>query len=419
MRLRSRSYPSPALTPALGQPWLKRLCLYSIILMFVGLGDAIMTYFSPVYINRHLNNEMIMGLIIATSSMVGLACDILFGEFFSGKPHSFFLLRSIAVAGLFSLSFIFFPPLVALLILSMALWGIYYELILFSDFHFINHALDHPHHSLGWSIIKMFTGLAYLIGPLIAGFLLTFNETFPPLGALVMFLVAFSLFLIFRPRLDKRSPADIHQTAPKRNLLHEFKVWRLLLPKLWPVMLFILILTMMDAAFWTVGSVLADTMNHGGFLVVAYMLPSLFAGYLAARFSPRYGKKRTAFVTGLICGCLFALSGLTAASPLFVILIFVASIFQGMAMPEIFGAIEDYLERMGHSANTLVGLENSTTSLAFIIGPIFAGLIASVLSELLMFSVFGLLIAGISLLALLIVPRKIHLPQTALNQVGS
>lgn len=421
MRLNSRKYTPNLIGGALTQPWIKRLFLYSVILLFVGLGDAMMSYFSPVYINQYVKNEMIMGVVIATSSMVGLICDILFGEFLKGKHHSYFLIRSILIAGLFAISYLIFPPIIPILIFSMALWGVYYELILFSDFHFINHALDHPHHSMGWSVLKSFTGLAYLVGPLIAGYLFSLNQNFPPLGALIMFMVAFGLFFLFRRIVDKRSPADLHQPVAKRNLLHEFQVWRLLLPKLWPIMLFVLILTMMDAAFWTIGSILAEEMNEtsslGGLLIIAYMLPSLFAGYLSSSLTFRLGKKRTAFVTGILCGLTFLGAGVTSPPLLFIALVFIASIFQGMAVPEIFGAIEDYLERLGHSSNALVGLENSTTSLAFIIGPMFAGLIGTILGEQAMFAIMGILITLVSLLALVIVPRKIRLPEKAINLI--
>lgn len=422
MRLPSRRYPSVTISTAFKQPWLKRLVLYSIILMFLGLGDAIMTYFSPVYINQYVKNEMVMGIIIATSSMVGLVCDILFGAFLKGKPHNYFLIRSVIVASLFAVSFLLFPPLVPLLVMSMAFWGVYYELMLFSDFHFINQNLDHPHHSAGWSVLKSFAGISYMVGPLIAGFLYAQNENLPPLGALLMLFIALVLFLLFRKNINKRSPIDEHQMNEKRNLFHEFKIWRLLLPKLWPIMLFVLVMTMMDAAFWTVGSVLAEDMNQtsslGGLLIIAYMLPALFAGYLSGGLTFRFGKKRTAFVAGVATGLLFLVSGLVISPLLFILFIFIASTFQGMAVIEIFSAIEDYLERLGHSSNALVGLENSTTSIAFIIGPIFAGLVATIMSERAMFVVMGILITLASLLALFIVPRKIRLPETAIAQVG-
>lgn len=418
MRLRSRKYSPHLIEGVRSQPWLKRLLIYSTVLLFLGLGDAIMSYYSPVYINQYVSNEFILGLIIATSSMFGLGCDILFGELFKSKSHHFFLVRAVLVALLFALSFIFFPPRLAVFIVSMALWGIYYELILFSDFNYINHALDHPHHSLGWSIIKTFTGVAYLIGPLLAGYLFNLQTDLPPLGALFMFFVAIVLLLLFRRQLNRRSQTPFNPNQPKLHLGHEFKLWRLLLPKLWPVLLFVFILTAMDATFWTVGSLLAEEMDQGGLLIAAYMLPSLFAGYLSAQLSPRFGKKRTAFVSGLICGLLFVASGFLNQTLLFILFVFIASVFQGMAMPEIFGAVEDYLERLGPRANALVGLENSTTSLAFIIGPILAGIIATLTGDRLVFAFMGGLITIISFIALLVVPRKIRLPQSAIAQIG-
>jgi MFS family permease len=94
--------------------------------------------------------------------------------------------------------------------------------------------------------------------------------------------------------------------------------------------------------------------------------------------------------------------------------IFIAAFFLGIALPLIYATIEDYIERLGHSANALVGLENSTTSVAFIVGPVLAGWTAALIGNQAVFTVMGILLFACSFLAIMVVPRKIHLPQQSL-----
>jgi MFS family permease len=416
MRLRSHKYSAHHLLDALKFPWFRRLSAYVTIWFIICLGDSIMTYFSPVYIENRVNSPLLMGLIIGSSSVIGLICDVFFGEWFSGKSFHFFLKWALIIFITFPLSYLILPDHPLLLMIPMALWGIAYELGLFSDFHFVNDALDHPHHAIGWSTMKTFYAAAYMIGPLIASYLLEQSVFYAPIASAALMGCGLIAYVIL-----KKSLGSSRQTAVdrKHSIIHEFKVWRLLLPKLWPIIGFVFLATVLDATFWTVGAVFSESLKvlhpFGGFLLTIYVLPSLFAGFIGVHFSGLIGKKRTAFIGGAMAGLSFTIAGMVVGVTALLIALFIAAFFLGAAVPQMYAAIEDYIERLGQSANALVGLENSATSMAFIVGPIMAGAIATSIGYQLTFSIMGLMLFTFSVLALMIVPRKIHLPQQSLQ----
>jgi MFS family permease len=408
-------------TSAIHFPWFKRLMTYASIWFIVCLADSMLSYFSPVYIESRVNNTLVMGLIMGSSSLIGLMSDIFLGEWFAGKSYTFFFKWALIVFIIFPLSYLLLPPVPLLFIIPMAIWGIAYELGLFTDFHFIHEALDHPHHSIGWSTLKTFYASAYLIGPLVAGVLLELSTMLVPLVALILMVIAILLYQVMRRSLVIHHPHPIR--LKKHSLKHELSLWAILIPKLWPIILFVFVATMMDSVFWTVGAVFSQSLkiSHplGGFLLTAYVLPSLFAGFIGAGLSSKFGKKRTAFIGGILAGISYISIGfITGVIPLLAA-IFTSAFFMAAAIPLIYASIEDYLERLGHTANALVSLESSTISVSHIIGPPLAGLIATAIGFQFTFSVFGALILLASLLSLILVPRKISLPQKAIATINT
>lgn len=63
----------------------------------------------------------------------------------------------------------------------------------------------------------------------------------------------------------------------------------------------------------------------------------------------------------------------------------------------------------------MLGLSSSTISLAYIVGPAIAGWVASMVGERMTFAVLGLGVALISLILLIVTPKKIKLPQSEIE----
>jgi MFS family permease len=109
---------------------------------------------------------------------------------------------------------------------------------------------------------------------------------------------------------------------------------------------------------------------------------------------------------------------LLESHPLLLILtIFTSAIFSSVSYPAILAATQDYVTRLGEFGGEMVGLQNASSSLGYVIGPILAGWAGMQFGNIHAVGLIGLLLLGVSMLNLIIVPRKIHLPQKELQNI--
>ncbi|MFA6420596.1 MAG: MFS transporter, partial [Patescibacteria group bacterium] len=151
---------------------IKRLLNYGVILFLLGVGDAIMSYYAPIYIENTVKNGFLMGLILAVSSLVGVVSDFLLSRISKERSFRIFFISAIVGGILFPISLLFFPPWIPILLFAMTAWGIYYELIGFSNFVFVKEHIPHDKYPTAWGIIETLKASAYFIGPILAIFLI-------------------------------------------------------------------------------------------------------------------------------------------------------------------------------------------------------------------------------------------------------
>jgi MFS family permease len=397
--------------------------MYSMVMLFLYTSDAIMSFTAPVFIEELVGNTFYMGIILSTSSMVGIACDLLFAQIFKYKSFAFFTFLLIAIAVLFPLSFIVLPAHITTFLFAMASWGIYFELFRFSNFSFV-HAYAHPQdHANAWGIIESFRSVAYLIGPIIAGLLVDRHFQLPFYGALSGLVLGFMTFSLFLIRFHKSHHRVTVEKPTHRSLWVELKTWKLLLGRVWPLFLLSTIMVVLDASFWSVGAIVSEELREtsivGSLLLPAYTVPALFMPLLAGVLSRRFGKKRTAFLTCLPVGLVMGLGALSHNNWIFLGSIFLASVFLSVAYTELYAVFEDYVSRLDEFATDMIGLQAATGSLGYIIGPILAGSVATLVGNRSTFAVFGILLSFTAILAWFAMPRKTRLPQTELQELVS
>lgn len=398
------------------------MILYSGIIFLIGLSDAIMSYTAPVFIEKSLDNSLLMGFVLSFSSLVGAVCDFVFSKYFHGKKFHFFLLWGIVGTILFPASFLLLPPIASMMLLSMLIWGIYFELIIFSNFHFVHSFMDKSEHASSWGILETFKACAYMTGPLIAANLITLEIKAPFYVSVFFTSIALFFALVF---LKYQKAFKIGVEAPKKidsfSFFTELKIWSLLLKKVWPLYLFVFMLNIVDSTFWSVGALLSEELKvaggFGGVLLSAYTAPSLLMGFLAGRISKPFGKKKAAILSGVVAGFLFLVSGVIVSTLYFVITVFLASMFISMAWPQIMATFEDYIARLKEFGNDIVGLQSSSSSFSYIVGPVIATSTATIVGNRLTFSVMGALLLAASVVILLVLPKKIRMPQTELQEI--
>lgn len=393
---------------------------YLMIYSLVSIGDAVMSYSAPVFIEQHVNSTLLMGLVLGFSSFVGILCDVLFAQWFGGKSFQFFFFWTLILAFVFPSVIIFLPPLVAFFLLAMAAWGIYYELMHFSHFHFIDTVVPGKHHALAWGLLESSRAGAYFVGPLLAVLLIDRHVDGPFLGAIGFISAALMGFLIFlkanRHRLTHK-PA----VRERHSLGKEMRIWAAFMSRVWPLFLFLVTLGFVDATFWSVGTVLSEELRQtsfvGGLLLSAYTLPSLFVATLAALAARPFGKKRAALLAAIVSGIFLVAIGFFQSPTIIIALVLGFSLFFSLTFPEVYATFEDYVSRLKEFGNDMVGLQSSAVSLSYIIGPIFAGGTAAIFGNRGSFTLAGGLLIMVALLCLLVIPRKIPMPQADLEQI--
>lgn len=403
-------------------PYWKIILPYSLIYFFISLADAVMSYVSPIYIERHVDNPTLMGLIISSSSVVGIACDFIFARIFKRKFFSFFIWLAVICAAVFPLGFKLLPPGTPAFLLGMAVWGIYYELLQFSDFNFIKQSLGQRSYSAGWGTLNAFKSTAYFLGPLFTVSLVSNHNYSPAFSAAIGFTLIAALILVFYslslPKTGRPPPTEKPVPSPS-SWMSQFKVWTTLIAKIWPVYIFIFILFLIDSAFWTIGTLFSEQLqsvsSFGGFLLPAYSLPTLFMGLVIGRIFPPTGKKRLSFITAAFAGLLLASVAVLSEPILIIAAVFSSSLLLSVSFPEMSAVFEDYVHRLDNFGDDMIGLQGSAVSLAYILGPIIAGILSALTNNQIAFAIFGLLLTVYSVLALIITPKKIRMPQQELQ----
>lgn len=185
--------------------------------------------------------------------------------------------------------------------------------------------------------------------------------------------------------------------------------------------LFLLGLTLLDSSFWTMGALLSEELRNDGFLgnfvIAAYILPSVFMSLIARQIAKPWGKKKTAFATALIGSLILILGGLIVSGSFFVLVILAAAFFLSISYPEMYAVFEDFVARMNHNGNDMVGLEGSATSLGYIIGPVLAGFLSTYVGYQYTLVSFAIIFFATAIVAYIKVPPKVRLPQSELAQI--
>lgn len=388
------------------------------VLFIIAISDAVMSYVTPVFLDKHIPNEVLVGIVFSASSAVGFIFDIYAGAYLKDKNHKFFLIWTSIMALSFPLILLFGPKKIIFFLLAMGIWGIYYEARSFCEFNYVKYFIPKQSYSLAWGVLVNLTALAYLIGPIIATNLLLKSDELPLYFSTLLFLIGLIFTLLFIYYLNN-SKKDNHKSFEKEDIKAELKIWKVLSGRLWIVWIMWFLLWVVDAAFWSVGIILAEKLKdvsiYGLYLIPLYMIPKTFMGFTVGKLSKNSGKKYLAFVSSLIGG--IALIFMGYGKNIYSILTFVAigSAAFSLSVTALSATFEEYIERLGKFGPELIGLEQTASSLGYIISPIISFSIASILNEQLVFSTFGIVVVLWAGISLILVPRKIKMPQTKLK----
>jgi len=391
----------------------KRVSAFLVILFFVLLSDAVLSDWVPGYLQGVLGSPLAMGLMMALSSVVGFVMDLIFPQLLRSSGVRKLAGGALLGALIFLLSMLSSTWWSYLLILSMgmAAWGIYYELDSFMTQQFVAGVAPSHERSSVWGVVGVVRNAAYFLGPIVGGYAAFYGDRFVVLGSMGVLLFAYLLFLMIR--LPTEREVD-HHDAPI-NLKEEISHWCALGVRVWPILLTSFVVGLIDATFWTSGTVLTDRLAEqsslGGWFLSAYMFPFLFAGIVVARWGVDVGKKKWAARFLLIGSLSLMLVGFVESTLLLLIVVAVAGLFIAMAFPLIDSVYTDLVARARKGRKHIMGMSSATFSLAYVVGPILAGFISGRLGEEMTFTMLGGTVCVVAAILLIVTPKKLKLPQ--------
>jgi MFS family permease len=244
-----------------------------------------------------------------------------------------------------------------------------------------------------------------------AGIVVIETITWVPFWYAILFLgCSFICFLVL---LSKNTFLDTSPPMKKRKSIMNVRMWLSLDRIILPVLLMTFVLFLIDAFFWTIGPLFAETFRHAGqhgeLILAAYTFPGLLVGWLVSHVTERFGKKRTAYVS-LFIGSLLLLF-IVVAHNYYVALaiVFVASMFLSLALPAVNGVYADLIQEQSNYEEEIETLTDFYTNLGYIIGPMAAGIIADVYGNAASISAVGLFGIIVSVLLMKITPRHINI----------
>lgn len=397
-----------------------RIASITLVVFFVSLADAILSYWVPTFIQDSLNSAAAMGLIMGFSAMAGLGTDFILPQIMRNTTVKKLMISAVFTSLAFSLLLLVAIkiPVLAILLGAMAAWGIYYELINFSNHQLVATYVPKYGHAAAWGWIMMFKSTAMFLGPMLAVWLISFSAQ-----KLVLFASSFTLIALFIALAAKR-----HHDRPLEVELHhinfsaELKKWMSLSKHVWQILILSLTLGIIDSVFWTTGTVWSEALTEksfwGGMILPFYSLPSIPLGLFLAKKKILSGKKKTAELLTLASGLALLFLAFTDSLAGILLIILLSSILLSIAFPLADAVYSDIIARMGKQDQHLIGLSNSTFSIAYIIGPVLAGFTAQFFGEQRTFAALGLGVALVSAFLLLATPKKLKLPQAEIREWG-
>lgn len=406
-----KKYPTP-------QPF----AMYVLFSTFLILGDAIMSYATPVFLAEKISTSWLMGIVFSFSSVVGLVFDFIAGQKLEDKSTYFYIKLSLITAILFPLTFLLLPNSILTFLLALTFWGIYYETHAFSNFKFIEETKKKEEFSEAWGMLSMSAAISYLIGPVIATLLISYFINLSFFAALSFYI--FSLVILILVRRDVHEPKhQIVKKTPAISLAVEFKTWFILFKRIWPIWIFGVTLAMVDAFFWTIGIIYAESLKPitpaAGFIMSAYIVPTILVGMIASRTKIVNGKKHLMLLTSLVASAVLMSFVIFNNVYLMLCVVAIYSIFSSISLNLLSAVYEDYIARTESFDSDIIGLEQSARSLAYIIGPIIAGILTHFVGEKFTLGYAGVILFATTAASIVIMPKKIHIPHKALSDLAN
>ncbi len=384
------------------------------VMLFIALFEGIVAYIIPLLMVEMGFSKTQLGLFISSASLFGALFDFLLCRFFDKTDFRKMYLLMLFVGGLVLLLLNLSPGYFLFLVI-MALWGLYYDLRNFGSWDYVAKCEPVSERSSSFSLIFVIKSAGAVIAPLVAGYLIADKVGIAPYKFALIFLIIAGMGYFVLALLTKNKCKNKKNKIPQNSFHAEFKKWNLLGRKIMPVVLMTFLLGMIDAFFWSVGPIFAESLESlekfNGLFLTAFYLPIVFSVWFIKPLVKRIGKKRTS-IFSVLAGSLI-LSFIAVFSDPFIIIaiVFLASGFFSIAWPANDGVYADFITETKSFENEVKGLGDFASNLGYIFGPAIAGLLMDFIGNGPTFGFLGVFGAFFSIVLLLITPKSIAVPK--------
>lgn len=386
----------------------------AVMLFFFSIFNGIVGYVVPIAMEVKGFSHSSMGFLYATSSIAGALFDLVMGTVLKSTHYRRMFFIMFAVAFLFPIV-LWKADGALMFILAMALWGLYYDFFMYGRFDFSSR-LPHQEHAPAWGIMNLTQSLGSVIAPLITGFLIVEGLGKQPfIWSLGFLICSFVIFLIVLKTSNMGGGQNVLKRHNKPKISYSLlKRWVKLGSSLYPVLTLTFLMNVLDSFFWIIGPLIASSMSGvgkaEGLFLSLYYVPALFVGRWLRKATERFGKKRVAFVSfSLGSLILVSFAAFAHSTVLLLLAVFVASTFFAFSTPAINGAYADYISESPEQEKDIQAIEDFSSNVGYIIGPVLAGLLSYWLNNESAFVVIGIVGFITGLVLLKITPRSIRL----------
>ncbi|HYD34990.1 MAG TPA: MFS transporter [Vitreimonas sp.] len=399
--------------------------LFVAALFLVMLVENSLAFVFPIVTEITVNSTTMVGLIMASSSVVSLILDFALPKLLKDKTWKFQFLSAAIIA-------CFFPIFTALgkafsvaafFVLGSMVWGIYFELLAFAQQNFIATEEKKIYFSRDWGIIYLIRALACIVGPILGAQLLAGSSWNLAITYLVLQGVGIMLAIIgmtFAPthRVTRRR-GEIQRVI---SFIKEVSVWRIFFSHILPVIMMGIMVSIIDALYWVLGGLFSQTIPELVELewvpIVLYAVPMMVGSLFVSRLNIHVHKKRYSQLALIAGGALLLPLMLMAENVIAIVgIMLISSLLFSLMGPLNDAVFTDLQARAGEYGQDLVGLNKMTNSIAYIVTPILVGLISDYWGFAVSFTVVGAVAIVVGVVLLLLTPRKLLVPHAELESV--
>jgi predicted MFS family arabinose efflux permease len=293
------------------------------------------------------------------------------------------------------------------------IWGVYFDMIIFSEDNFMVDEENKENLTRDWSIIYLVTLFTWVIGPILGETLSALAPHTQFFSIISLQVLGFSVAMLLHVSKEKTPSlkGKASRTKNIRSSLYElFKNWRILSIHIFGFLLIMFVSKLIESAYWMFGGLYAEDIGikeglHWlilGSYTTALILGSVVLGWL----NLKKNKETISLFALLGSGVLLFLTNFyTNNLFIFLVITFFSSLFISVVTPLRNSEFTEYLNKLGKLRSSAIGLSCAVGSLSYIVGPTTLGILADYVGYSKMFSSLGFL-ALVTALVIFISKKK-------------